>query len=84
MVKCGRKIEDELFPPKVIRRHEALIKDLERKASFTWHPADRFYRLVEKPAEKNCGVRLEKVNHGRFTLISSCEIGLEEHEGSGA
>jgi len=127
--------EDELFPPEVIRKHEELIRSLEKKTVFTYHPEDesialngeyltkgmpakilrsilaaharegrtvfeyrdfkrdfeislgqknsnfeiRFYRLMEKLAEKDCGLHIEKGERGRFSLVTSgCKVILEE------
>jgi hypothetical protein len=38
----------------------------------------RFYRLMEKLAGKDCGVRIEKGERGRFTLAAGCKVILEE------
>ena len=126
--------EDELFPPEVVRRHEELIRSLEKKTVFTYHPEDesialngeyftkgvpakilrsilaaylregrtvfeyrdfkrdfeislgqknsnfeiRFYRLMDKLSGKDCGVRIEKGDRGRFALTVGCKVVLEE------
>jgi hypothetical protein len=127
--------EDELFPPEVIRRHEELVRCLERKAVFVYHASDesmtlngehlikgipakilrnvlighlsdgrtefeyrdfkrdfeislgqknsnfevRFYRLIEKLEEKERGLRIVKGERGRFTLITTCKVVLQEN-----